>query len=31
MGPIHKNKTDNRPIEYVYRTLIKVNIPLSLF
>lgn len=31
MGLIHKNNTDNQPIEYVYRTLIKVNIPLPLF
>lgn len=26
MGLIHKNNTDNQPIEYVYRTLIKLNI-----
>jgi hypothetical protein len=26
MGLIHKNNTDNQPIEYVYRTLIIKNI-----
>lgn len=30
MGLIHKNNTDNQPIEYVYRTLIILNIFVSV-